>query len=51
MWDLLKIYFLNFYWSIVTFSASLVSQLEKNFPAMQESPVQFLGQEDQLQKG
>ena len=31
--------------------ASLVAQLGKNLPAMQESPVQFLGQEDLLEKG
>ena len=27
------------------------SQLVKNLPAMQETPVQFLGQEDPLEKG
>ena len=31
--------------------ASLVAQLEKNLPAMQETPVQFQGQEDLLEKG
>ena len=31
--------------------ASLVAQLVKNPPAMQETPVQFLGQEDPLEKG
>ena len=31
--------------------ASLVAQLVKNPPAMQETLVQFLGQEDQLEKG
>ena len=31
--------------------ASLVAQLVKNLPAMQETPVHFLGQEDLLQKG
>ena len=30
--------------------ASLVAQLVKNPPAMQETPVQFLGQEDPLEK-
>ena len=30
---------------------SLVAQLVKNPPAMQETPVQFLGQEDPLEKG
>ena len=31
--------------------ASLIAQLVKNPPAMQETPVQFLGQEDPLEKG
>ena len=31
--------------------ASLVTQLVKNPPAIQETPVQFLGQEDPLEKG
>ena len=30
--------------------ASLIAQLVKNLPAMQETPVQFVGQEDPLQK-
>ena len=30
--------------------SSLVAQLVKNPPAMQETPVQFLGQEDLLEK-
>ena len=29
---------------------SLIAQLVKNLPAMQEAPVQFLGQEDPLKK-
>ena len=29
---------------------SLIAQLVKNLPAMQETPVQFLGQEDPLKK-
>ena len=33
------------------FGASLVAQLVKNLPAMQETPVRFLGQEDYLEKG
>ena len=28
-----------------------VAQLVKNLPAMQETPIQFLGQEDPLEKG
>ena len=31
--------------------ASLIAQLVKNRPAMQETLVQFLGQEDPLEKG
>ena len=31
--------------------ASLVAQTVKNLPAMQEPQVQFLGQEDPLEKG
>ena len=31
--------------------ASLVAQLVKNLPAMQETQVQFLGWEDPLEKG
>ena len=31
--------------------ASLIARLVKNSPAMQETPVQLLGQEDLLEKG
>ena len=31
--------------------ALLVSQVVKNLPAMQETPVRFLGEEDPLEKG
>ena len=31
--------------------ASLIAQLVKNLPAMQETPVQSLGWEDPLEKG
>ena len=31
--------------------ASLIAKLIKNLPAMQETKVQFLGQEDPLEKG
>ena len=31
--------------------ASLIAQLVKNLPAMQETLVQFLGREDLLEKG
>ena len=37
--------------SMVSFRASLIAQLVKNAPAMQETPVQFLDQEDPLEKG
>ena len=30
---------------------SLIAQLVKNLPAMQETSVQFMGREDLLQKG
>ena len=31
--------------------ASLIAQLVKNLPAMQETPVRFLGREDPLENG
>ena len=31
--------------------SSLVAQLVKNLPTVQETPVQFLGREDPLEKG
>ena len=37
--------------SKVCIKDSPVEQLVKNPPAMQETPVQFLGQEDPLEKG
>ena len=37
--------------SHLLFLASLIAQLLKNPPAMQETPVPFLGQEDPLEKG
>ena len=37
--------------SLVYMWASLIAQLVKNPPAMQETPVRFLGQEDPLEKG
>ena len=33
------------------YRASLIAQLVKNLPAMQETPVRFLSQEDPLEKG
>jgi len=38
------------YWDIADW-ASLIAQLVKNPPAMQETPLRFLGQEDLLEKG
>ena len=38
-------------WPHFTNPASLIAQLVKNLPAMQETPVRFLGQEDPLEKG
>ena len=35
----------------LAFSDLLVSQMVKNLPAMQETQVQFLGQEDPVEKG
>ena len=41
----------NFNVSVLQIGASLVAQLVKNPPAMQEIPVRFLGQDDTLEKG
>ena len=38
-------------WIYLSFGASLIAQLVKNPPAMQDTLVQFLGQEDLLEKG
>ena len=38
-------------WIQLVYWASLIAQLVKNLPAMQETPVQFLGREDLLEKG
>ena len=35
----------------ILFRASLIAQLVKNLPAVQESPARFLGQEGLLEKG
>ena len=37
--------------SICYYGASLVTQMVKNLPAIQEAQVQSLGQEDPLEKG
>ena len=40
-----------YYTVLYQYGASLVAQLVKNQPAMQETPVQFLGWEDPLENG
>ena len=49
---ILMFVFFNFilYWSIIYFGASLVAQLGKKLPAVQETRVRYLGQEDPLEK-
>ena len=42
---------INFYWSVIDVQASLIAQLVKNLPSVQETPVQPLGREDPLEKG
>ena len=44
-------YFVFFGISLQGLWASLIVQLVKNPPALQETRVQFLGQEDPLEKG
>ena len=39
-----------FYEVLRVVRASLIAQLVKNLPAMQDTPVQFLGREDLLEK-
>ena len=39
-----------FYWRVIR-KNRLLTQMVKNLPAMQETQVQFLGQEDPLEKG
>ena len=39
-------------WEVIRLrGASMIAQLVKNLPAMQETQVQFLGREDLLEKG
>ena len=42
---------LSFNAKLVRIRASLLAQLVKNPPTMQETPVQFLGWDDPLEKG
>ena len=44
-------YFLKYIYYITHTRASLVAQMVKNLPAMQETPVQFLGWEYPLEEG
>ena len=37
--------------AIMIIRVSLIAQLVKNLPAIQETPVRFLGREDPLEKG
>ena len=37
--------------AISPLDSSLIAQLVKDLPAMQETPVRFMGQEDPLEKG
>ena len=48
-----SLFFLSFflYWGISIPGAFLVAQMVKNLPAMQETQVRSLGQEDPLEKG
>ena len=43
--------YVNLLSCVVGEMASLIGQLVKNLPTMQETPVQFLGQEGPLEKG
>ena len=38
-------------WILIYMRESLIAQLVKNPPAMQETPVRFLGEEDLLEEG
>ena len=47
-----SVYVVNVVYAVIKLSgASLIVQLVKNPPVMQETLVQFLGQEDPLEKG
>ena len=45
------LFFVHFIVKLGLQRASLVAQLVKNLPAMQETPVRFLGREDLLEEG
>ena len=47
----LRKYIMRIFGEVEIFGASLVAQLVKNLPVMQETLVQLPGQEDPLEKG
>ena len=49
-WPLFLSCFKSF-WFVLEYRVSLAAQLVKNLPAMQETPIQLLGQKDPLEKG
>ena len=49
--EIFKNYYGFFFNNLLMLQASLVAQLVKNLPEMQETPVWFLGREDPLEKG
>ena len=49
--DSRALHLLYFYYALYFYWASLVAQMVKNLPAMQETWVGSLGQEDPLEKG
>ena len=54
MWDksswTIRLFFIFLGLFLIIIRPSLIAQLVKNLPAMQETPVRFLGQEDPLEK-
>ena len=54
MWDksswTIRLFFIFLGLFLIIIRSSLIAQLVKNLPAMQETPVRFLGQEDPLEK-
>ena len=52
--SVLRYLYIIAHWTLIpslSFRAFLIAQLVKNPPAMQETPVRFLGLEDPLEKG
>ena len=50
-WKCLQMLYLKLINTVLHSRTSLITQLVKNLPAMQEIQVQFLGQEDELENG